>query len=195
MREHKINSQYDFIQGYYIEDNKITDDLIQHFEQSNSKVQGMVNKNEVKKTSKDSTDVQIHIQEIKFYSALGNYLNELEKCLECYKNKYEYCHTKTSNWAIQDTFNIQKYKPTQGFHKWHSENTSKYTRHRHLVFMTYLNTVKQGGETAFYYQKLKVKPEKGLTLIWPTDWTFTHKGYTTINEDKYIVTGWYDFIK
>ena len=64
MREHKINSQYDFIQGYYIQDDKITDDLIQHFEQSNSKVPGMVNKNEVKKTSKDSTDVQIHIQEI-----------------------------------------------------------------------------------------------------------------------------------
>ena len=31
--------------------------------------------------------------------------------------------------------------------------------------MTYLNDIKDGGETEFYYQKLKVKPEKGLTLI------------------------------
>ena len=59
--------------------------------------------------------------------------------------------------------------------------------------MNYLNSVKEGGETAWHHQKLKVKPEKGLTVIWPVDWTFTHKGYTTINEDKYIITGWYNF--
>ena len=59
--------------------------------------------------------------------------------------------------------------------------------------MTYLNDVKQGGETEWYYQKLKVRPEKGLTVIWSADWTFTHKGHTTIDEDKYIITGWFDF--
>ena len=42
--------------------------------------------------------------------------------------------------------------------------------------MTYLNTIKVGGETEFLYQKLKIKPKKGLTLIWPTDWTHTHRG-------------------
>ena len=45
--------------------------------------------------------------------------------------------------------------------------------------MTYLNDVSDGGETEFYYQKLKVKPETGLTLIWGSDWTFTHKGITS----------------
>ena len=194
MREHKINSQYDFIQGYYIEDNKITDDLIEHFEKSPSKTEGMVGKNLIRKDAKDSTDVQTLPAEIKFYSELVNYFDALKKCLECYKNKYEHCHKRTGNWAIQDRFNIQKYKPTQGFHKWHCESSGLSTRHRHLVFMTYLNDVAQGGETEFFYQKLKVKPEKGLTLFFPVDWTFTHRGNTTINEDKYIITGWYDFI-
>ena len=32
---------------------------------------------------------------------------------------------------------------------------------RHMVFMTYLNDVSDGGETEFYHQDVKVKAEKG----------------------------------
>jgi hypothetical protein len=59
--------------------------------------------------------------------------------------------------------------------------------------MTYLNNIKKGGETEFFYQNLKVKPEKGLTLIWPADWTFTHRGIPSPKEIKYITTGWYSY--
>ena len=59
--------------------------------------------------------------------------------------------------------------------------------------MTYLNDVKKGGETEWYYQNLKVKPEKGLTVIWPAEWTFTHRGRKTVKGNKYIMTGWYGF--
>ena len=59
--------------------------------------------------------------------------------------------------------------------------------------MTYLNDVNKGGETEFVYQKLKVKPEIGLTLIWGSDWTFTHRGIASPKETKYITTGWYCF--
>jgi hypothetical protein len=61
--------------------------------------------------------------------------------------------------------------------------------------MTYLNDVQDAGETAFYHQDVLIKPEKGLTLIWPSDWTFTHKGIPSPTEDKYIVTGWFSFIE
>jgi hypothetical protein len=57
--------------------------------------------------------------------------------------------------------------------------------------MTYLNTVNSGGETAFWDQKLKIKPKKGLTLIWPATWTHTHKGYPPKKQNKYILTGWW----
>jgi hypothetical protein len=43
--------------------------------------------------------------------------------------------------------------------------------------MTYLNDVTDGGETGFFYQDVKIKPQKGLTLIWPAIWTHTHKGF------------------
>jgi hypothetical protein len=39
-----------------------------------------------------------------------------------------------------------------------------------------------------------VRPKKGLTLIWPADWTHFHKGIPAPNEEKMIVTGWYDLI-
>jgi tryptophan synthase alpha subunit len=66
---------------------------------------------------------------------------------------------------------------------------------RHLVFMTYLNDITDQGETEFYYQQLKVKPEKGLTLMWGVDWTFTHRGIVSPTQEKYITTGWLSFIK
>ena len=58
--------------------------------------------------------------------------------------------------------------------------------------MTYLNDVKDGG-TEFLYQNLKTKAEKGLTLIWPSAWTHTHKGIISPTKEKYIITGWYAF--
>jgi hypothetical protein len=67
-------------------------------------------------------------------------------------------------------------------------------RDRHLVFMTYLNDVEEGGETEWFHQNLRIKPEKGLTVIWPSDWTFTHRGLPSTIQDKYIITGWFNYI-
>ena len=62
-----------------------------------------------------------------------------------------------------------------------------------LVFMTYLNDVLDGG-TEFKYQKLITKAKKGLTLIWPSDFTHTHKGQISNTSEKYIITGWFSYI-
>ena len=60
--------------------------------------------------------------------------------------------------------------------------------------MTYLNDVEKGGGTEWIHQKLKVKPEKGKTVIWPAEWTHTHRGIVAPKETKYIATGWYGYI-
>ena len=59
--------------------------------------------------------------------------------------------------------------------------------------MTYLNDVTDGGETEFYFQKLKIKPVKGKMVLWPTDFTHLHRGITSPTQEKYIATGWYNF--
>ena len=61
-----------------------------------------------------------------------------------------------------------------------------------MAWMTFLNTIESGGETYFEYQQCKVKASKGLTLIWPADWTHFHKGCPAPDEEKMIITGWYD---
>jgi hypothetical protein len=192
--EHSLNSKYDFIQGYYLNNDLISDEVINHFNTQQNKTVGRSGAGfTIDKTIKDSLDLPIHLKEIQFYPSIVNYCDVLKKCLKMYWTKYPMCYEKTGAWHMTEPINIQKYKPTQGYHSWHCERSNLSCITRHLVFMTYLNSVKEGGETAWYHQKLKVKPEKGLTVIWPADWTFTHKGYTTINEDKYIITGWYNF--
>jgi len=62
-----------------------------------------------------------------------------------------------------------------------------------LVFMTYLNTVKNGG-TYFKYQDYKTEAIEGDTYVWPTEWTHMHSGIVT-NETKYIITGWFNLVK
>ena len=57
--------------------------------------------------------------------------------------------------------------------------------------MTFLNDLTDEGGTEFLYQDLKVEPKKGLTLIWPSYWTHTHRGVISKTQEKYIVTGWY----
>ena len=58
--------------------------------------------------------------------------------------------------------------------------------------MTYLNTISNAG-THFKYQNLTTPAEKGLTLIWPTDFSHTHKGQISKRYEKYIITGWLGF--
>ena len=57
-----------------------------------------------------------------------------------------------------------------------------------------LDDVKDGG-TFFKYQNLKIPAKKGLTLIWPSEWTHTHKGEVSSTKEKIIITGWYNFIE
>jgi hypothetical protein len=61
--------------------------------------------------------------------------------------------------------------------------------------MTYLNTVTDEGQTEWFYQNLKIQPQKGLTVIWPVDWTHTHRGIASPTQTKYITTGWLGFFE
>ena len=85
---------------------------------------------------------------------------------------------------------VQKTEPTQGYHSFHCEDNTYDLYSRSMAWMTYLNDVEEGGETEFLYQKLKVKPKKGTTLIWPGAYTHMHRGNPPM-ENKYIATGWF----
>ena len=114
----------------------------------------------------------------------------LQKCLMNYIKIYPDCD-KLTPFSIHVPVNIQHYLPGGGFKIWHFESSSPFTMPRKLVFMTYLNDVPNGG-TEFKYQGIKSPAKKGLTIIWPSDWMHTHRGIIDEENEKYIITGWYN---
>ena len=90
---------------------------------------------------------------------------------------------------------IQKTCPTQGYHIWHCEHDgSIVSNDRLLSWILYLNDVKEGGETEFLYQSLRFKPKAGTFILFPSSFTHTHRGNPPLTENKYIATGWIEFL-
>ena len=192
-REHEVNKLDNFILGWYMDDITLCDKFINYFH-NNSTLKGPGRmSNMIDKNAKDSTDCQI-TPNINF-DGLTDYYKVLQDLSEKYVGKYNSALIRKP-WGLVEPFNIQHYSPNGGYHVWHNERdgSNNHTLFRHLVFMTYLNDVTDQGETEFYNQKLKIKPEKGLTLIWPVDWTFTHRGVASPTQEKMITTGWFSFV-
>jgi len=194
MIEYKIDTNT-HIGGWFMPE-KICDDIIKYFN-SNKDLQhegvaasggaGKKYANEPTLNIKKSTDITILENDIS--EPFGSYRVLLQECLDNYIKKYE--HVNSNNkFNINTPYNIQYYKPNEGYKIWHFENAGN--RNRLLAFMTYLNDCDDGG-TEFKYQDLITPAKKGLTVIWPANWTHTHKGQISKTKEKYIVTGWYTF--
>jgi hypothetical protein len=195
MKEHSLNSLNNFIGGWYINEN-VCDGIIEIFNNDLEKKDGhYINENNihtVDRTIKHSIDSQLPKPGL--YKEIDFYLDQLFGALHFYIGKYPECNS-IDPLTITEVPNIQYYPPGGAYFKYHSERggLDPISSRRHLVFMTYLNDVNDGGETEFLYQNIKVKPQKGLTLFWPSDWTHTHKGNPSVTEEKYIITGWLSF--
>ena len=138
--------------------------------------------------TKDSIDMMVDEDNIS--EPFESYRLLLQECLDNYIKKYEDVNNN-KRFNINEPYNIQYYKIGGGFKRWHFENAGR--RDRLLAFMTYLNDIEDGG-TEFKYQGLTTPAKKGLTLIWPTDFTHTHRGIISEKEEKYIATGWCSYI-
>ena len=179
----------EFILMEYLKDISICDDIINFYENSDEKGQGKMQMNNVAgyyPDKKDSTDCVLRDP------LLDKYLSSLQNVMNTYMEKFPMSKSEAA-WGIVENVNIQHYKPNQGFKSWHTERSCA-NNNRHLVFMTYLNDVMDGGETEWFHQKGRVKPRKGLTVIWPSDWTHMHRGIVSKTEHKYIVTGWIEYL-
>ena len=170
-----------FIQTYKI-DTSLCKRIIEHFENSKDV-------EHLKKKQVDMFQIFRTLNE----PLMMEYLFELDKCLKDYKTKFD-LDDVDGYWQISENIKIQKYNPGQVYGNWHCERGEGdgYLR-RLLVFMTYLNDVKTGGETEWKFQNFKTRPVQGSTVIWPADFTHKHRG-TPSKETKYIITGWFDYL-
>jgi len=187
---HNVNKLENFISGWYIKDLSLCDDLIQYHKDNPKKERGVIGAGRYEPTMKDSTDVVLQDMGL-----LKKFTKEFSAVLNEYKKQYPGI-TQYFPFTMVETMNIQHYAPNQGFHAWHTERPGRFdhTMNRVLVFITYLNDIKERGETEWFHQRIKIQPRKGLTVIWPVDWNFTHRGIACKKEEKYIATGWLSYI-
>jgi hypothetical protein len=188
MKEHKINSTDSFIQGWYL-DSSFCEDLVNFYNtQCLVQTDGVLLNNNTSQI-KESLDIIVPPHNISLHS----YFIQLKTCLDYYNNKFNYS-SGLRGYSIKENVNIQHYPVSGGYKVWHCERASAdiIIRDRHLVFMTYLNDVDDGG-TEFFHQKITIRAEKGLTLIWPADWTHVHRGQISTTKEKIIITGWLSY--
>ena len=185
-----------FIGSWTISPLSICDELIDYFESNKNKQKKGVTLSGQNLNIKNSTDIHINPKDIKL---IGNevfekYLHNLFSCYKEYLSEWPFLMTFAENLQIS-SFNLQRYQSGQHFQKLHTERCNLGTLHRVFAWMTYLNDVDQedGGSTFFSHYGLAIQPRKGLTLIWPAEWTHAHKGNVLKANNKYIITGWMTF--
>ena len=179
-----------FIGEYQLSEEAV-DELIDYWNTNKANAEnGTVGNNRVDKEFKKSLEIMIAPQDLTNFL----YRDELLKCLKEYTSKYKFADN-VEFYGINHGTKIQYYDKGWGFYKWHMENDG-FTGviNRHLVFTTYLNDVENGG-TEFLYQDCVTKAKKGSTIIFPAGWTHTHKGQISENQEKYIITGWFNFLE
>jgi len=184
-----------FFGCWMLENKSLCDDLVQFFElRKASHRPGISGLGKVDKEIKHSTDLLITPVDLqhKNFRSVSTYTEHLTDCYLDYLEQWEFLKSFVQRIHI-GPFNIQKYDQGGHFQSLHAERTSLHTLHRVFAWMTYLNDVSEGGETEFPMYDLKIKPEKGKTLIWPAEWTHAHKGATVKKGSKYIITGWMHF--
>ena len=172
-----------FIRTYKV-DKKICDNLINYHKLNcEYKAKGRT-ANGLDLNVKDSIDVNFYNQSTNKH--IIDFFNILSSCVTKYLFEFNINFP-----VITDTVNLIQYYPKNGgFKIFHHENSSSITSHRRLVYMLYLNTIKNGG-TEFKYQNIVLEALKGDLVIWPAEFTHLHKGVISKDKEKYIATGWF----
>ncbi len=192
----RSHSNPHFIGSWIIEPLSLCDNIVNYFEKNQGKQVYGVTGRGLDKTIKDRVDISIKPKEInlKENEVFKVYFDILFNCYKDYLRQWPYVKDIGSILKI-GKFNIGRYRSGQHFQSIHTERASIDSLQRLFAFMTYLNDVEEGGSTYFTHYDLEIKPKKGLTIIWPAEWTHAHKGNLIKNGTKYIITGWMNLAK
>jgi hypothetical protein len=184
----------DFIAEYQLSDITICDELLRLFRLADSN--GLTNPGvtgsdeQIRPEYKDSVD--FHLGDARTLGKPAdfkwpNYHTELSGFIDKYCTDAK-IYEHAGKFTIRDLPQIQWYKPSAGYHAWHIDGGHEFCN-RAISFLTYLNTVPNGG-TEFLHQNRVVEAVKGKTILFPTAYTHIHRGQVTANLDKYILIGW-----
>ncbi len=181
-----------FIGAWSIEPMTLCDDITYFFERNISIQKKGVTGAGLSDCIKNRTDISILPRDIgkPGYEIFKDYFQFLLYCYKDYLQQWPFLQEWAPTLDV-GIFNIGRYNQGQHFNSVHAERSLN-NLHRFFAFMTYLSDVESGGSTYFTHYDLEIQPQKGLTIIWPADWTHAHKGNIIEAGTKYIITGWLD---
>tara|TARA_B100001113_G_scaffold50673_1_gene36868 strand:+ start:22 stop:582 length:561 start_codon:yes stop_codon:yes gene_type:complete len=182
------------IEAYKILSNTECDHIIELFNRDDSRLPGRVAGDKVSPEHKKSIDLHLSFDKDCHQEYNNIILPAITAALDVYVNTYP--HLKDGpKFTVFDMYNIQYYGDGDGYFTLHHEvqpSKDNIYIHRMIAWMIYLNDAESGTE--FPYQDTILKPETGCIAMWPAYWTHPHKGVTPNVGDKYIATGWLNYL-
>jgi hypothetical protein len=152
---------------------------------------GTVGQNKVREDYKKCSDLffnDIPDSKIEYSSSYKDveYQEHLMDCIKDYSDKYLFDEPLD----FHSHPKYQWYKPGEGFYAEHFDALGP-EQDRVVAFITYLNTVTDGGGTHFVWQDQTVDAVAGKTVLFPASYTHRHKGVVSETQEKLIITGWF----
>jgi Rps23 Pro-64 3,4-dihydroxylase Tpa1-like proline 4-hydroxylase len=86
-----------------------------------------------------------------------------------------------------ENFNLLKYRSGEEYKPHYDGGTPS---HRHISAICYLNDDYEGGEIEFNYHKIKIKPEPGMLILFPSNYAYTHTAHPVKSGTKYALVTW-----
>ena len=114
--------------------------------------------------------------------------------LEKYKQDVKVHEKALPEKSTWEELRIKRYRAGIGNFLDHVDAGDSISARRFLVFFVYLNDVTEGGETEFPDLDLTISPECGKLLVFPSIWTFLHRGNIPISNDKYILGSYKHYV-
>jgi predicted 2-oxoglutarate/Fe(II)-dependent dioxygenase YbiX len=86
-----------------------------------------------------------------------------------------------------EKYNMLKYSGGQEY-KAHFDGTTETGRTLSAIIYLYSNF--EGGEVEFVNYGIKIKPQPGMLLLFPSNYAYTHIAHPVTNGTKYALVTW-----
>lgn len=114
----------------------------------------------------------------------------LDRAFEHYSNVL-YPFAAPNIKSREDSINLLRYKKSGHLPAHQDQGVST----RVLSTVMYLNDNYEGGEIEFINSKVKIKPEAGSIIFFPSNFLYIHEVYPITNGERYSMPHWYHNVK
>lgn len=125
------------------------------------------------------------------YNGILDTYGIVERCIEEISKSFGIAKEKIL--AKQDTLSVVKW--TEGTYLDLHVDDLGYVPDNHLPVHIYLNDDYEGGEIEFIHSGVKIKPEAGSIIFFPSNFLYVHEVYPITSGFRYSMPHWYHNVK